>query len=229
MLGIALMVLGSSCSKGPDTARADGVSDDVREVLEADADGHVPAVPIVAPGRTVAPSALANAPGYTPPDDPERDAVESGRREVPRNTNLRLEGGQPSFKALLTAVVDAAVRDDRARLQALAVDAHDFEDVLWREFPESRPVTHIEATHAWGFLHRSNLSGATRGADAIDGRQLTFSHVTYSEGITPYTNFTLHRGLVLHCVDASEQPVELTFVRTVAECNGTWKVYRYAD
>ena len=142
---------------------------------------------------------------------------------------LKLGGGEASFKGLIEKVVDAAVRDDRARLQALAVDAHDFEDVLWPEFPESRPVTNIEAEDGWGFLHRSNLSGATRGAALVGGRPLTFSHVTYREGITPYTNFTLHRGLVIHCTDRNGDPVELEFVRTVAECNGSWKVYRYAD
>lgn len=205
----------------PTAPRADsGASPSVRRgALQ----GLVPAA-----SRQAFRSPLEHSPGYFPPDDPESMSVITGRREALPVTG-EFTGGAPTFETLLQAVLVAIERGDEGTLHALRVSRAEFERYLWPEFPQSRPITNIQAEDAWTFVQSGSLAGASRAIGSYGGRRLTIRGIA-SSGPLPYTNFTLWRDIVLTARDESSGEIQtLRFLPAVAERRGRFKVFSYKD
>lgn len=173
-------------------------------------------------------SPLEQSPGYFPPDDPESMSVITGRREA-RPVTGEFTGGAPTFETLLQAVLVAIERGDEATLHALRVSRAEFERYLWPEFPQSRPITNIQAGDAWTFVQNGSLAGAGRAVGSYGGRRFTVLSVA-SSGALPYTNFTLWRDIVITARDESSGEIQtLRFLPAVAERRGRFKVFSYKD
>lgn len=180
-------------------------------------------------GRALEPSAVANAPGYTPPDDEFAAEVLRGGREV-EPMDYVLKGGTTSAEELAMLVVRAVNMKDVDALQALLITHKEFNELIWPEMPQSRPVTNIEADHAWGFHMRGASSGARRGVHDYESQTpLMVESIDFTIGRAPFTNFTLYRGARIHTRSKGGVPVPLDFAFTWIECNGRWKVYIYKD
>ncbi len=65
--------------------------------------------------------------------------------------------------------------------------------------------------------------------DEFGGTSLIFDSIAYEIGMAPYRNFSLYDGARILAHTADGQPVEVAFARTLAQRNGTWKVYSYMD
>jgi hypothetical protein len=218
-------VTGAPSASGPEKRLA-------AEAVPADAagDGSVPAdVPLAKMGRPLAESALVNAPGYVPPDDPEWESVVRGKREGAPPTDAVLEGGYPSADALAAAILDAVNAEDAERLDKMRVTFREFSEIMWPEFPDSRPVVNLPVTEAWGFVVRASLTGARRGVHDWSGKGLRFEGISYADGLMPYTNFSLYKGVRIHATTRGGEPVVVDFVGSFVERLGRWKVYTYKD
>ena len=181
-----------------------------------------------AEGRKAFRSPLEQSPGYFPPDDPESMSVITGRREA-RPVTGEFTGGAPTFETLLQAVLVAIERGDEGTLHALRVARAEFERYLWPEFPQSRPITNIQAADAWSFVQSGSIAGASRALGSYGGRRLTIRSIA-SSGRLPYTNFTLWRDIVLTARDESSGEIQtLRFLPAVAERGGRFKVFSYKD
>jgi hypothetical protein len=173
-------------------------------------------------------SPLEQSPGWTPPSDPESLSVITGRREA-HPVSGELEGGAPNLLALVEAALDAARRGDEDALHRLRATRSEFERFLWREFPQSRPVTNISAADAWSFLSSGSLAGANRAAAAWAGRDLEIVAIE-SSGRMEYTNFTMWRDLVVTVREAATgEEHRITFLPAVVERHGRHKVLTYRD
>jgi hypothetical protein len=55
--------------------------------------------------------------------------------------------------------------------------------------------------------------------------------VQFTPGVSRYANFNLYHDLKIVAApkDGNGPPVEITFVRSVIERNGMWKVFSYSD
>jgi hypothetical protein len=127
------------------------------------------------------------------------------------------------------AALDAARRGDESALHALRATRGEFERFLWREFPQSRPVTNITAADAWSFMSAGSLAGANRAVAAWGGRNLEIVQIETS-GRMPFTNFTLWRNLVVTARDAETGEVHrISFLPAVVERHGRHKVFTYKD
>src|SRR6185295_16717115 len=168
-------------------------------------------------------SPLERSPGYYPPDDPESMSVFTGRRDAPA-VDLELTGGAASIDQLgrmLLAGINA--RDERG-IHALAVTRNEFEVILWREFPESRPVTHITADDAWEMSSIQSNAGVGRTLGALGYRRLEFIRVDTGPPV-PYRNFTLYRKVEIVTRDpATSQEVRVGFAPSFVERHGRFKV-----
>lgn len=191
-------------------------------------DGRWPARE-VRPGHPIRRSPVERSPGYVPPDDPESTAVVTGRRAV-GSTDRRLTGGFASATALAEALVDCVHRSDFQRLRDLMITYEEFRDILWPEFPQSRPATNVRAEDAWEFHFRSSITGARRMVDDWGGRDVHLTGLSFDQGRVSYTNFKLALGVRLHAVDvATGEAIVIKYADGFVERDGVWKVYIYRD
>jgi hypothetical protein len=132
----------------------------------------------------------------------------------------------PSPEALATAILDALARSDRATLDGLALNEHEFRDHVWPYLPAARPERNMPFSYVWGDLRqksRSRLSLTLRhhGGTRYELRQVTFA------GSTNYGPYTVHREATLHVRDAEGQERELRVCGSMIEQDGVWKVFSY--
>lgn len=173
-------------------------------------------------------SPLERSPGYYPPDDPESLSVIRGRRDAPL-VDLELTGGAASIDQLGRMLVAGINAHDEAALHALGVTRKEFEVILWREFPESRPVTHITVDDAWEMASAQSHAGVSRGVGSFGSRGLEFIRVDCGPPV-PYRNFSLHRQVEIVAKDpATAQEVRLRFAPSFVERHGRFKVLTFKD
>jgi hypothetical protein len=172
-------------------------------------------------------SVLTNEPGYVPPVDPDSAAVRTGHRAAPL-VSQRFTGGAKSLDALARAILAASASGDRAALAKMCVTKSEFANILWPEFPQSRPVTGATADDGWYFLKRRNEGGLGRLLGDWKETKLTF--VKIEQGTNDrYRNFRLHRGLTIVARTPEGETVRLDDLRTVAERKGVYKIYSMKD
>lgn len=189
------------------------------------------ASPGVAP-ETVPPQApvspLERSPGYYPPADPESASVRLGRREAPEVSDL-FQGGATSMDEFGRLVVAALNARDGLELHSLRVTQGEFEKVIWREFPQSRPITNITAADAWSLSDPRSRTAVSRAVSAHGGRRLRFLTIE-SGSVQTFTNFLLHRDVVINAVDEGTAEIhKLTLAPSIAERKGRFKALLYHD
>jgi len=173
-------------------------------------------------------SPLEDSPGYYPPNDPESLSVIRGRRDAPE-VRMDLTGGERSLTALGRALAAAVAAKDERGLHELRVTQKEFEVLCWPEFPESRPITHIPASEAWGFSTAQSLAGASRTVAYYGGRPLTFLRIDYGR-LQPFRNFRLYRDVRILVRDTQTgQLIALKFAPSILERNGVFKALIYKD
>ena len=183
--------------------------------------------PSSAPPR-VYDSWLEGRPGYYPPSDPESLSVITGRRES-KLVDLPFAGGRDSLAGLGRAVLAALASQRADSLAALCISRREFEQILWLDFPESRPVTGLTAMDGWRPLSMRLSSGIAGALSEYGGAPLAYESVTVASGVKEYQNFRLHRGIVIAARDTTGAPVEVRFVRSIAEREGRFKIYSTDD
>lgn len=160
-------------------------------------------------------------------DDPE--IALRGYREAAPN-DLQLEDGASSAEDLSRRILEAIWAEEMRALLDLSIDFREFSEILWPEFPQSRPITGIQAEDSWAFLFRSISSGIDRMFQEYGGQALEFRGLTFSKGLTRYPNFDLIQGVEIHAYSkAREQEVVVEHVHTFVEKDGVWKIYILKD
>lgn len=192
------------------------------------ADSILDRIPPAPMGMEGGASALANSPGYRPPDDPETEAVRKGRRSVPRIEG-HLDGGASSPELLAAAILDALREGDRKALQQLRITRSEFGKFLWPEFPSSRAVTNVDADAGWFWVETNCIGGLGALLGEFGGRDLRLVEVAYETGLQRYTNFNLVLGVVIVALDENDREVRIRYADAFAERDGAWKVYTYKD
>lgn len=186
---------------------------------------------VLAASVTAAPRggySVKDSPGYVPLVDPESTSVRIGRRLNAPLVSKPFVGGARSLDELGRAAVRLVNRGQSDSLLALCVTEDEFRDILWREFPQSRPATHLEWLDGWKALyvrHRGGITGAIR--DKAD-QYYEYVRTQTRDTTALYRNYKLHNGVVLIVrVDGREQ--ELRWLRSVAERKGRFKIYSTTD
>jgi hypothetical protein len=180
------------------------------------------------PYRDVNP-ALRNAPGYHPPADPESLALVIGRRLDAPLVRDPFIGGTRTMDDLGRAVCRALRNASHDSLQGLQVSKQEFQRVLWREFPNSRPITGITPDQAWFGLDLQNRGGTSRALAAWGGQHLTFVRWARRDTVAVFRNFKIHNGLALVVKDEQGTEQALDIVRAVAERKGRFKLFAMRD
>ena len=167
-------------------------------------------------------------PGYHGIVDPESASVRIGRRTNAPLVKKRFVGGAPSLDDLgrrVCRVLGSGVPDS---LLMLCVREDEFRDILWREFPQSRPATGIQAGDAWMFLW-ARLHGGSVQAMNEHGGHYEFLRFDRYDTTAVYRNFKLYNGLVLVARDDQGQLQEFRWLRSAVERKGSFKIYSMRD
>src|SRR5262249_30937782 len=146
------------------------------------------------------------------------------RRLVKKNSIGLEPGGAASLTALCENVVNAIVVADGDALKRASITRNDFCNLLWPEFPQSRPATHVTADEAWKFAENKNLVSFNRTAGDFFRNPVTFVSVR-SDSTMRYTNFTIHTGLTVNVKTVTGEPRTFTMIRSVVERKGRFKIY----
>ena len=180
------------------------------------------------PTATVNPM-LKNAPGYHPPADPESMSVVIGRRANAPAIKALFVGGTRSLDDLGRAVCWALHHSNRDTLLRLCVTGEEFDRIMWREFPQSRPATGIQVDDAWLLLANRNTGGISRALQDHAGRHLRFVRWERGKPASVFRNFRLHEQLTLIALNEQGAEERIDVVRAAAERRGAFKLYSMKD
>jgi hypothetical protein len=174
-------------------------------------------------GEKIGFSPVTQSPGYVPPNDPEADAVRTGRRKAAK-VDVPFTGGRSTPELLAQEILDALKANDFDALRALRVTEDEFTRIMYQEFPESRPICNSDAGTAYFFLDRTNHSGCSTGLTHWGGRDPAARHPLHDR------SGALHQ---LHALPRRRDPRaesqgKRKFARTFAG-GSTWKVYSFKD
>lgn len=168
-------------------------------------------------------------PGYYPPADPESSSVRIGRRLNAPRVRKRFTGGARSLDELGRQVCHALDYNYADTLLALCVRRDEFRDIMWREFPQSRPATGIEWQDAWTFLFARLRSGSASAIRDFGGHHYEFLRFERDDSTAIYKNFKLLHGLILVARDDTGQIQRFTWLRSAVERKGAFKIYSMKD
>ena len=177
-------------------------------------------------------SPLRNLPGYRPLVDPESTAVLLGRRANAPLVTIPLHGGARSLDDLGRTVCRLLHHGEGDSLNALCVSQEDFRDVLWREFPQSRPVTGLQWQDAWTILYarlHAGVAHALRDHGKEPLQFVRFERAPRADSLATYRNFRMHNGLVLVVRTGSGELEKRNWLRSVVERRGHFEIYSTDD
>jgi hypothetical protein len=185
-----------------------------------------------APRDTAAPikhGSVTLEPGYHGIVDPESASVRIGRRTNAPLVTKRFVGGAPTLDELgrrVCRALDYGVPDS---LLKLCVREDEFTDIMWREFPQSRPATGIQAGDAWMFLWARLHGGSVQAVNEYGGHRYEFIRFDRYDTTAVYKNFKLYNGLVLVVRDDQGQVQQWRWLRSAVARKGSFKVYSTRD
>jgi hypothetical protein len=174
------------------------------------------------------PVSVKDSPGYQPLADPDSAAERIGRRTDAPLVRKRFAGGARSLAAFATAVLGAFHASSVDSMLALCVTDDEFRDILWREFPQSRPATGLRWDDAWPALH-GRLNGGSIAAVREYGDHVYTLVRVETGAVVPYRNFKLHNGITIVARDDEGREHRITAIRSVAERGGRFKLYSMQD
>jgi hypothetical protein len=138
------------------------------------------------------------------------------------------KGGTRSLDELGPTVCRLLSRSDRDSLVALCIREDEFRDILWREFPHSRPITGLTWEDGWMSLIQRLISGCSGAISDYGGRSYEFLRFEV-DSVATYKNFKLHMGLRMVVRDDQGQTTRMRWIRSVAERKGRFKIYSTND
>ena len=183
--------------------------------------------------RALRPTATQGSPGWTPVVDPESTSVLLGRRPNAPLVKMPFSGGTRSMKEMGQLVCRMLHRRSADSLFALCVADSEFRDILWPEFPSSRPATGLTWEDGWMTLHSRLVSGTRDATADYGGRDYQFLRweraAATPDTLTAYKNFKLHNGLLLVARRDDGEIERMHWLRSIAERKGRFKIYSTND
>jgi len=172
---------------------------------------------------------VKDSPGYYSIPDPESASVKLGRRTNAPVVHKPFQGGATNMNDLGRAICRALHRSASDSLMALCVTQDEFKDILWREFPQSRPATGLTWEDGWTFLYARLRSGGLHAIRDYGGHPYQFLRFEPVDSTGAYKNFKLLSGLTMVVKDDQGQVQKWRWLRAVAERKGRYKIYSTED
>ena len=171
---------------------------------------------------------VKDSPGYTPPVDPEASSELLGRRTKAPIVHKPFVGGAPSLRQFGRTVARLLQHQRRDSLELLCVRSDEFREILWPEFPQSRPATGVQWEDAWFFLQTRNHKGCGQAIDDWGGQPYHFIGVT-CDSTLQYKNFKMYSKLKIIVRDANADTLKWDWVKAIVARKSQYKILSLRD
>jgi hypothetical protein len=171
---------------------------------------------------------VKDSPGYYSTPDPESMSVKIGRRTNAPLVTGDFHGGAKSLDELGRSVIWTLHHTNTDSLRNLCISDMEFKNLLWREFPQSRPATGLTWVDAWITLYARLHAGVNHAMHNYGGRPFQFVRFE-SDSLGVYKNFKLHMLCVIVTRDDAGGVQKWHWLRAVAERNGRFKIFSTED
>lgn len=175
------------------------------------------------------PVSTKDSPGWYPNVDPESASVRIGRRTNAPVVSMPFKGGLKSLDDVGRTICRQLAHNNRDSLYAICVADSEFREIMWREFPQSRPATGLQWDDAWRVLSMRLQSGCSDAVGEFGGHYYQFLRFERSDTTAKYKNFKLHNGLVMVVKNERGEIEKQGWLRSVAERKGRFKIYSVRD
>lgn len=171
---------------------------------------------------------IRDSPGYVPLHDPDSLDEVHGRRLHAPAVQMTFHGGATSLDGLGRAMCHALHTGVPDSMLAQCVRSDEFRVILWPEFPQSRPATGLRWDDAWVILWGRLNGGSVSAVREHEDHVWEFQKLEYTKKV-PYRNFALYNGVRVTAKSDEGRIETFTFVRSIAERKGRFKVYSIRD
>jgi len=183
---------------------------------------------VTSPAPVATGPSVRDSPGYVPLHDPDSlDEVLGRRRNAPK-VKMEFHGGARSLDELGRAICHALHTTVPDSMLALCVKSDEFRVILWPEFPQSRPATGLRWDDAWQILWGRLNGGSVASVREYQDHYHQFIRIEVAS-VANYRNFRLHNGVTITAKDDEGHIETFTFVRSIAERKGRFKIYSMRD
>lgn len=215
----------ATATSGAQTSSEESLSDQVIAAKRP----YDPSIPFAERGLKRRPSILDDL-AEAQQGDPERETAYKGYRDVAVVAAWEFDG--PVFESadeLAEAILDQILFESQDGLHELRLNRREYDELVWPELPQSRPVTNIRSGQSWAFHEAACRDGIVEAMSLWGGKLLHFSELRFDEGkgFTPFTNFNLYRGIKIHAVTEDGVDAVLRIAPSFIERDGQWKVFLY--
>jgi len=124
-------------------------------------------------------------------------------------------------------VVDAIGRNDRGRLEQLAVSEAEFREQVWPELPAARPERNLTADYVWTDLHQKSQASLGDTLRKHAGRGYAFVDVTFQGPVSRYAGYEVHREAVVRLRRPDGTETEERLFGSMIQKDDRWKVFSY--
>lgn len=165
-------------------------------------------------------------------DEPplERPKPRPYPNELPDSVKSRVLSN--SFKLpqeLFDNLLIALEKKDTAALIGMMITEKEFKELLWWEFPASRPETNIPIEFAWDNHARNSSKGLRMALRDFGGKKLFYVSHRFEEGEDKYQSFIIHPKTRVTVADTTGKEIEMKVFGSVVEMNGRYKLLSYRD
>ncbi len=173
---------------------------------------------------------VANSPGDRLPYDPEWRSLRTGRRVVAAHDRAFTAGGSASLDELAQDYIFGLNQVDEPVIRDLQITKPDFLDILWPEFPQSRPAVHIPGEESWFFTAAKQDEGMNKTVGLCKGRRLKLEGARVKR-VQEFTNFRILEVEINAQDETTGETITITGDKgaTVAERLGRYKFYLYRN
>ena len=136
-----------------------------------------------------------------------------------------LSCGKHSIDSLMMALVDALNQSDTIRVRSFFITEAEHNQLLGSEFHVHYPSVTKESLPAlWENLSLKTQKGFLKLMGNYAGKNYQFVSVRFSQDDEIYSTFRLHQGTILTLRDSLKNEIEITWLGSVAERNGIFKI-----
>ncbi|MGH7741592.1 MAG: hypothetical protein ACRENS_06165 [Candidatus Eiseniibacteriota bacterium] len=171
---------------------------------------------------------IKDSPGYVPIVDPESASVLLGRRPNAPIVDVPFVGGTKSMNLLGMAICRAVHHQSLDSLMKLCIDSKEFREILWPEFPNSRPMTGMTWDFAW-MTTFSRLHGGCAQACRDYGGHVYQLISMHPDSVMQYKNFKMYSRIKMMVKSDEGETLQWKWMRGVVMRKGRYKIYSTSD
>lgn len=140
-----------------------------------------------------------------------------------------LEHGASSLDSLAASIITALVKQDRARLDQLALSRQEFAWLYYPSSPQGKAPYDLDPSTMWFTTEAQSGKGLGRAMERLNGKAEVFERITCEGPVSIEGENRLHGPCTIKLGGAKDVAGEGRLFGLVLERHGQWKVLSYVN